>query len=280
MLSICIPALNAARTLEATLDSILSQEVDVEVVVLDNASTDATRAIAESFNDERLRVHSNDSVLDIGDNWNRAVDFSTRELIKVVCADDILMPGSLAAQIEVMTDPHIALSSSRFEVINEAGDTMETGLGLEGLLGMHTPEMLFRKVIREGPAEFGPTAAAIFRRTDFDRVGGFRNDYIFPMDVELFCHVAVSGYFYGIEDIHAAWRNSRFNLCSQTNSLSKLSDMYLSNKRLRDMYPDLVSRGDVAAGDFRLVGAGLQRLRSRASRVLPLGEPARDNRPT
>ena len=95
--SICVPAYEAARTLEQTLRSILSQDADFELVVLDNASTDATGEIAASFDDPRIRVERNATTLAIGDNWNRAIALSTGELVKVVCADDILLPGALAA---------------------------------------------------------------------------------------------------------------------------------------------------------------------------------------
>ena len=75
--SICVPAYNAARTLDATLRSILDNDLDFELVVLDNASEDGTGAIARSFGDDRIRVFRNDAVLPIGQNWNRVVELST-----------------------------------------------------------------------------------------------------------------------------------------------------------------------------------------------------------
>ncbi|WP_280385729.1 glycosyltransferase family 2 protein, partial [Nocardia wallacei] len=241
-LSVCVPAYNAARTLATTLRSILDQDADFELSVLDNASSDDTAAVALSFTDPRVRLHRNDTVLPIGDNWNKAVAVSSGELVKVVCADDILLPGALKSQLDLMRDTAIALCSATFQVIDEADAIEETGLGLPGLLGAHGVRTLMRTIVRRGPADFGPTAAAMFRRTDFERVGGFRGDLVFPMDVDLFARVCEFGLFYGMPEMAAAWRNSSFNLCSRTSTVSKLTEMARFHHRLGREYPDLIPR--------------------------------------
>ncbi|MGQ4617268.1 glycosyltransferase [Nocardia sp. R7R-8] len=267
-LSVCVPAYQAGRTLEPTLRSILSQDVDFELLVLDNASTDETGAIAASFDDPRVRIERNDATLPIGDNWNRAIGLSTGDLVKVVCADDLLLPGSLAAQLEVMRDPAFALSSSRFQVIDERGALVETGLGLPGLDGVRSPRDLARTIVRRGPADFGPTAAAMFRRAHFDRVGGLRGDLVFPMDVDLFARVGRFGLFYGLVEVAAAWRDSTFNLCSRTSSLRKLTETLRFHHRIARDHPRLLSPLDVAVGDLRLARTALERVRVRTEHLL------------
>ncbi|ATL67553.1 glycosyltransferase family 2 protein [Nocardia terpenica] len=262
-LSICVPAYNAARTLETTLRSILDQDNDFELIVLDNASTDDTGAIAAAVDDPRIRLHRNDRVLPIGENWNRAVALSSGALVKVVCADDILLPGAVKTQLDVMWDAGIAISSGKFDVIDEAGAVEEADLGLPGLLGMRSARTLMQVIVRRGPADFGPTAAAMFRRTDFDRVGGFRGDLVFPMDVDLFARVCEFGVFYGMAEVLAAWRNSSFNLCSHTSTVSKLTELARFHHRLRREYRELVTPADVLTGDLRLAGQAWERLRIR-----------------
>ncbi|WP_216899614.1 glycosyltransferase family 2 protein [Nocardia alni] len=263
-LSVCVPAYNAARTLAVTMESILAQDEDFELLVLDNASADRTGAVAAGFQDERVRIERNDRVLPIGDNWNRVVSASRGELVKVVCADDILFPGALKAQLGLMRDREIAVASSKFDVIDESGLIEDSGLGLPGLLGLHPVRTLMRTIVRCGPAEFGPTAAAVFRRADFDRVGGFRGDLVFPMDVDLFARVCEFGMFYGASDVLAAWRNSSFNLCSRSSTASKLIELARFHHRLAREYPDLIGAADVAAADMRLLRQGSARLRIRA----------------
>jgi glycosyltransferase involved in cell wall biosynthesis len=72
--SICIPTCNGADWLAECLDSALAQTVtDVEVVVVDDASTDDTAAIARGYaaRDPRIRVHVNESRRGLAANWNR-----------------------------------------------------------------------------------------------------------------------------------------------------------------------------------------------------------------
>ncbi|USI91355.1 glycosyltransferase family 2 protein [Rhodococcus pyridinivorans] len=267
-ISICVPAYNAARTIDATIRSILDQDVDVEVLVLDNATRDGTADIVRSFHDPRLRAARNDEMLSIGDNWNKAVALSSGELVKIVCADDLLRPGSIEAQAKVMADPMIALTSARFDVIDETDEIRESDLGIPGLEGLHPPRDLIGTIVRRGPADFGPTAAAMFRREHFDRVGGLRGDLVFPMDVDLFARVVTFGMFFGMPERVAAWRDSTFNLCSRTSSFSKLTDMMRFHHRIAKDYPDLVSSGDVIAGDVRLARAALERLSVRSRELL------------
>lgn len=266
-LSVCVPAYNAGRTLAATMRSILAQDVDCELVVLDNASSDETPAIARSFDDARVRVFRNERVLPIGANWNATIGHSTGRLVKVVCADDVLLPGSLAAQLAVMADPAISISSAKFQVIDEGGAVLETGLGLPDLLGPHPAGPVLRTIVRAGPAEFGPTAAAMFRRAHFDQVGGLRGDLVFPMDVDLFGRIASLGHFFGMPGVLAAWRNSTFNLCSQTSTVSKLVELLRFHHRIAGEYPQHVGHRDVLAADGRLVRTALHRANVRARAV-------------
>ena len=56
LVSICIPAYNAEKTLKTTLNSLLSQEYsNYEIVVSDNHSTDATEKVIVSFSGENVR---------------------------------------------------------------------------------------------------------------------------------------------------------------------------------------------------------------------------------
>lgn len=262
-LSVCIPAGNSGRTLEATMRSVLDQDTEAEIVVLDNASTDDTGEIAKSFDDPRVRVHRNEETLPIGENWNKAVSLSSGRFVKVVRADDILLPGALDRQLEVLGDNGIAICSSRFQVIDEYGGVGESGLGLPDLLGPKDARALMRAIVRRGPADFGPTAAATFRRKDFDRVGGFRGDLGFSMDVDLFARVSAFGLFFGMAEVLAAWRNSSFTLCGTTPTVGRLTETLRFHHRLGSEYPQYVGWGAVLGGDWRLARAVAERVRVR-----------------
>ncbi|WP_330181332.1 glycosyltransferase [Nocardia sp. NBC_01503] len=272
-LSVCVPVHDSGRTVGATLRSILEQDNDFQVIVLDNASTDDTVRVANSFHDARLRVVRNTAPLPIGENWNKAVSLATGRLVKVVCAGDILLPGSLAKQVAVMGDQGIAVCASKFQVVDADGRVEQTGLGLPNLLGQRDARTLLRTIVRRGPADFGPTATSMFRRMDFERVGGFRGDLALPMDVDLIARVSAFGLFYGMSETLVAWRDSRFNRYGGSTTAAKFAELLRFQHRLGREYPQLIGRPAVLGGDLRLVGAVLDRVRVRAAAAL-LRRPA------
>jgi len=98
-ISICIPAYNAAGYLRQCLDSALAQTFsDFELVLVDNASSDETFAIAQEYTrrDARVRVFRNPENVGVGGNWNRGIDLARGEWLKFLCADDWLEPACLA----------------------------------------------------------------------------------------------------------------------------------------------------------------------------------------
>lgn len=97
--SILIPCHNAAPWLEETLDSCLSQRgVDVEVIVIDDGSTDNSLDILERYG-QSIIVESGPNR---GGNIarNRAFGLSSGQYIQYLDADDYILLGKLARQVE------------------------------------------------------------------------------------------------------------------------------------------------------------------------------------
>src|SRR5262244_3089429 len=70
--SVCIPTYNRAKLLRQAIGSVLEQTFqDFEIIVYDNASTDDTAAVAESFSEERIRYFRNTRNLGHRENWKR-----------------------------------------------------------------------------------------------------------------------------------------------------------------------------------------------------------------
>jgi len=93
LVSICIPTHNGARWLEETLRSALAQTYEpLEILVVDDASTDHTLGIARSLHDPRVRVEVNKRNLGIVRNRNRCLMLSKGSLVKFLFQDDLLYP--------------------------------------------------------------------------------------------------------------------------------------------------------------------------------------------
>lgn len=198
--SVCIPAYQAARYLQAALDSILAQDYpDFEVVVVDNNSSDGTREILDAIKDDRLRVVRNATTLPVMDNFNYAVAQSRGKFVKVFCADDLLEPSCIAQQVAVFeSNPGVALVASPTDFIDDNGELIVAARGLGGIVGQLPAEHVIKRLVRSGGNPIGAPLAAMFRRDDFDRSGGFRAELEFLADLDLWSRLLQFGDFVGL----------------------------------------------------------------------------------
>ena len=106
--SIVVPARNAANTIGATLESCLYQDFeDYEIIVHDNASTDETRKIVESFKDSKIKLSSNRLPLYITDNWNVALGQASGEFIIFLGSDDAIRKSSLKKLARILENEKV-----------------------------------------------------------------------------------------------------------------------------------------------------------------------------
>ena len=99
VVSVVIPAYNAAGVLSQCVSSVLAQEgVEVEVVIVDDGSADDTLAVATGLAeaDPRVRVVSKPNG-GVSSARNAGLDAATGEVVVFVDADDALVPGALAS---------------------------------------------------------------------------------------------------------------------------------------------------------------------------------------
>jgi len=102
LVSICIPVFNGEKTIRKTLDSVIHQTYkNLEIIIVDNCSTDSTVEIVQEFKDSRIRLILNDIHLPCGeDNWNRCFQYVHGEFVAIFHADDVYMPQMVSRQIE------------------------------------------------------------------------------------------------------------------------------------------------------------------------------------
>jgi glycosyltransferase involved in cell wall biosynthesis len=97
--SICIPTFNGARYLHDCLDSAITQSFrDLEIVIVDDNSSDNTRTIAAEYAafDARIKLYRNPKNLGLVANWNEAVRLASSPWIKFLFQDDLLTKSCVA----------------------------------------------------------------------------------------------------------------------------------------------------------------------------------------
>lgn len=124
LLSVVIPAFNYARYLEQAVGSLLSQGVDsIEVLVLDNASTDDTQGVMAGFAaDPRVRYMRNRRNFGAGNNSHNGFWAAKGKYLILFMADDFMNPGHVSRILPAMErDARIAVGYSPISWVNEQG---------------------------------------------------------------------------------------------------------------------------------------------------------------
>lgn len=122
VVSVCIPARDHARFVREAVESALSQDVQLEVLVHDDASTDGTASAAESIRDRRVRVTRHRTPLGVAGNRNSLLSAARGRYLAWLDADDTYLPGGLERQLEVLAaNPELALVHGAPEIIDADG---------------------------------------------------------------------------------------------------------------------------------------------------------------
>ncbi len=124
LVSIALPAFNAAQTIGLAIASIRAQTYEHwELLVLDDGSTDATAQIVRSVNDRRIRLLSDAENRGLSMRLNQAIDVAGGSLLARMDADDIAYPERLERQVRfLLARPEIDLVATRAIVFQGDGE--------------------------------------------------------------------------------------------------------------------------------------------------------------
>ncbi len=125
-LSFVIPAWNQERFLAAAVGSALSQTLhDIEVVVVDDASTDATPHMLAAIDDPRLSVIRSETNLGPGGARNLGLEVASAAIVAFLDADDVAAPERALRQLAFFAEhPGHVLVGSAYGVIDEADNVL------------------------------------------------------------------------------------------------------------------------------------------------------------
>jgi len=119
-----LPAYNEERWITECLDSVLNQSYDdVEVVVVDDGSTDATPEIVKSHGDDRIQYYRQENKGSAAAR-NTALSHATGEYIAIIDADDVWFKQKLERQLSFMNRIGAPFSFTNMEIIGEDGSTI------------------------------------------------------------------------------------------------------------------------------------------------------------
>lgn len=155
LISVIIPAYNAEKYIEETLDSILNQTYqDFEIILIDDGSTDSTAKIMQDYQvGKKAQFHSTRiTIISSAHSGaaaarNLGMSVATGQYFLFFDADDIMMPDYLENMIQHIDTENVDIVIGKAEKINENGYTIEEppkiiSLAWEGKYDTSVPKKL------------------------------------------------------------------------------------------------------------------------------------------
>jgi|GEM_PF-4911042 len=177
LVSVIIPAYNHERWIKETLDSVLNQSFrELEVIVIDDGSTDNTAALVAACEDHRvcLQIQNNQGTAAA---LNRGLTCSRGRYLAILNSDDLFLPERLSHFVEVLeANPRFALAFSQVRLVDSDSLALQQGFELEWLKHAegdfaHSQDLLL-SLLRDN---FLCTSSNFFfRRSLLCRIGAFR----------------------------------------------------------------------------------------------------------
>lgn len=201
LVSVILPSFNHAAFVHEAVTSVLDQTFrDLELIVVDDGSSDETADIVASIHDPRLtliRLSENRAV----HARNLALGRATGQYVAFQNSDDIWLPSKLADQLEVMerrADGYAA-GFTAAQIVDEKG-VSASNTWASGLFTTvnRTSAGWLRQFL-----DFGnclPLPSAMVRRADLNSLRGFRASLVQLGDFDLWIRLAAIGEFFILPD--------------------------------------------------------------------------------
>lgn len=193
--SICIPAHNSEKTLEQTLRSLMAQTYrDLDIAVLDNASTDGTGEIVRRLaaEDPRVRHVRFDQLVSPHENFTRCFAAARHELMAIYHSDDLYLPTIVEQEVSLLERrPEVGAVFTRAGQVDGNGTLLPTPFPMpDAIFPQDVAEFnfteAFRAVLQYGHIFITPSAmvrTSIYRdeikRWPHPEFGGSADLYVF-----------------------------------------------------------------------------------------------------
>jgi glycosyltransferase involved in cell wall biosynthesis len=229
-----IPAYNAAKFIDETLTCILEQTLEgVEVIVVDDGSTDSTANAVEPYLDHITYIHQENAGVSAA--RNRGLEPARGRYVCFFDADDWMYPENLAKKVahleghpeDVLVHSHVAVTD---EVLNRTGEVLtgRTGDVAPDLMGYAPPAI--------------PGVSSSVLRTEIARaVGGFDTELSTSADFDFWVRVALRGTVASVPEVLVFYR--RHGEAMYADVGLHVHDMLAIIDRGRQWAPDLDWRG-------------------------------------
>ncbi|WP_328976739.1 glycosyltransferase [Streptomyces canus] len=169
--SVLVPAYNEAKCIESTVRSLMASEHPIEVLVIDDGSSDGTARIVEAMGLPNVRVVRQ---LNAGKPaaLNRGLANARHDIIVMMDGDTVFEPSTVRELVQPFGDPRVGAVAGNAKVGNR-DSLIGAWQHIEYVMGFNLDRRMY-DVLRCMPTI--PGAVGAFRRSALERVGGMSDD--------------------------------------------------------------------------------------------------------
>lgn len=209
--TVLIGAYNNAATLPQAIESILNQTIrELEVLVLDDGSTDDTASLVAAIEDERLRYIPLQH-MGIARSLNLGIEAAAAPVVAVQDADDWSEPQRLERQLAVLdAEADVAVVGGLMREVDAAGREVATRTG-------HAIGDVNAILMRYNPL---PNSCAAYRRDTIRGLGGYDARYLYASEYDLWLRAAERHRIVVLDEVLATRRMSGTNVAGQKERAS------------------------------------------------------------
>ena len=187
-ISVVIPSYNRAQHIEKAIDSVFEQKMEnIEIILVDDGSTDNTREIIQKKYGDRVRYFYQENQGSPGAR-NTGIKNARGDYVAFLDSDDYWRPDKLERQLALINEhPEYGLVASRCAKIQYAGNLKKSNRplsyqGRRGKSGWVLKDLFEKNFIR--------TSSVMIRKDCFDSVGLFDEELLQTQDYDLWLRMA------------------------------------------------------------------------------------------
>jgi len=226
-ISIIIPTRNRSSFLHRAVEHAMRfKELDYEVIISNNASEDNTcetlKKISKKY--KNLKIVTHDDLIPLADHWDKIIsEHASGEYILLLSDDDVIDDVNYLNQAVSILDKYsqIEIVFAKYKAINISGDILSL-YETQWKNIIHGEEMF--QLYNTGKDLFIPLLTAVFRKSSWENVGGFKSEALSP-ELFLWLKLMFKGDLYFVDRFVAKY-------LIHDNNLSRLPDPLL---QIRDI---------------------------------------------
>ena len=250
LVTVIVPSYNSRAFVTAAVDSVLSQSYpNVELIVVDDGSTDDTKQVLENYGDKIRYLFKTNGGVSLARNFG--IEQARGEYVAFLDADDSWLPEKLEKQIEAInSSPNAGAAHTSFYLGNQ---------NLE-IVGKRKPLRSIRNVLEDlffvGNV-IGTPSSVVAKKSIFEEIGGFDPELSQCADWDMWIKLALKTDFAFVDEPLIIYRQHDGNMSKNARLLETDSTLMFEKAfKLYDLPNEITARRNSVYGKNYTVLAG------------------------